>query len=443
MNNYRLFRICTTGPYFDLFFNFLKGYEELTFEETLQKCREYGFLYPGGLKKSLENLGADVMETIVDAEPLQKKWLSENGFPNESVFEKNDVFFQQLKSFKPDIVYFQTFFALAPEVRRRIKEECPNVRLVVGHRGFPIEDCTGYEDVDAVFLGYPRFHDRWHSVGVKTFFHLHGFDADMLPAIERHAKELVPIDFTFIGSTGWGFGPHDGRYYDLRKVMEATNLTVFGNEPVRNRTIVDQAFPSVRARVRNSVIECLTFFPHFGLQTIGDAAQKLDIPVLKRAVEAAVSQKKFGRDSAPPKVTEKDYWFHREKPIVELYPTRTFPPRFGLDYFALLAASKLTWNRHLEMDGAGANMRLFEACGVGTCQLVDAREEVLAAYDAELEIATYKSIDECIEKAKWLLDNTSEREKIGRAGQQRTLRDHTVQKRAGDLHEHLLSLLRA
>ena len=93
------------------------------------------------------------------------------------------------------------------------------------------------------------------------------------------------------------------------------------------------------------------------------------------------------------------------------------------------------------MEGAGANMRLFEACGVGTCQLVDARDEVLDAYDADAEIVTYRSIDECIEKARWLLAHPTDCARIGAAGQARTLRDHTVRERAARLDHDLVSLL--
>ncbi len=440
-DGYRLFRVCTTGPYVDLFFRFANGLGDLPFEPSLQKCRENGFLYPGSLKQQLERQGAEVMEALVDVEPLQRKWLSENGFDPDEPFDKNDTFLRQIKSFKPDIVFFQTFFALAPEVRWRIKEECPTVRLVCGHRGFPIDDCTGYEDVDAVFLGYPRFHDRWHAVGVKTFFHLHCFDEGLLPAIEERTRKMEPVPFSFLGTTGWGFGPHDGRYYDLRRVLDATDLVVFGNEPDTKPSIADRMPVGTRQRVRHLAIETLHHLPELGLHAVHKIGQ-CTTPVLTRAAEAAMRRKKFGPEPTPVALKQEDFWYLKERPIRDLYPDRIRPPRFGLDYFALLAASRITWNRHLEMDGAGANMRLFEACGAGTCQLVDYRDEVVDAYREGEEVVIYRSIDECIEKAKWLLENETERQRIAVAGQRRTLADHTVARRVEELDRHLRQLLK-
>jgi len=425
-SDYRLFRVCSTGPYVESFRAFLRRERERSYDETMQRCREAGFLYPGSLAARLEAHGVEVMEAIVDAPPLQRKWLAEHGAVRRLPVDVNGVFLRQLRAFKPDVVYFQTFFAVPPEVRRTIRDACPSVRLVVGHRGFPLRDCADYGDVDAAFLGYPRFHERWHAAGVRTFFQPHCFDEAMLPAIRQRAREIDQIDFSFVGTTGWGYGPHGGRYYDLRRVLEATNLTVCGNEPTASHSL-DVAAPSgARAHARRLVM-ALRRIVH---RVRGTAR----VRALRRAACAAVPRQPPGRG------TRRD-WYDGEKPLAELFPERVRPPRFGVDYCAMLAASRITWNRHLEMEGAGANMRLFEACGVGTCQLVDARDEVLDAYEADAEIVTYRSIDECIQKARWLLEHPGDCARIGEAGQARTLRDHTVEQRAARLHHDLTSLL--
>jgi hypothetical protein len=368
--------------------------------------------------------------------------MRENNY-NDDVFDRNAVFLRQLKTFKPDIVYFQTFLALAPEVRKRIKAECPSVRVVCGHRGFPIDDCTGYEDVDAAFLGYPRLHAPWHKVGVKTFFHLHCFDEGLLPAIQKRAAELEPDDLTFIGTTGWGFAPHDGRYYDLRKVLDATNLVIYGNEPESVPAPIAVLMQSARPQIRRALIESARFLPDVALRAIHTGGRMLDAGTIMRGAEAALRRKRYGPElPLPAREQQQDFWYHHEKPIRDLYPDRIHPSLFGIEYFARLAASKVTWNRHLEMDGAGANMRLFEACGAGTCQLVDLRDEVAEAYEPDSEIAVYRSIEECIEKARWLLDHPNERKAIAAAGQARTLRDHSVAKRAAVMHAHFVELLR-
>jgi hypothetical protein len=438
--SYRLFCVKISATFVDKTSRFLEQHANLSFDETVARCRENGFMYPGSFAQELESLGAEVMETLVDTALLQNKWRQENNLPVHDLFDVNDTFFAQIKKFKPDVVYFQTFFALAPEVRKRIKQEYPSVRLVVGHRGFPLDDAAGYEDVDAVFLGYPKHHNVWHKVGVKTFNSLHSFDSTMLPAIAQKAQQIEPIDFSFIGHTGWGSGPHDGRYFELRKIMDDLPLTVYGHEPSKPCPVIDALSPSSRRLLRQSFIECFKYSPHLGLRILHKIGRILDIPVLVRAVDAVIRRKKFGPEPKLPKM--EDFWWYHVPPIGQLYPDRFHPSRFGIDYLALLAASKLTWNRHQDTPGAGANMRLFEAGGVGTCQLVDTREEVAACYEPGTEIVTYDSIEDCLKKARWLSNNPSEREKIAQAGKRRTMKDHTTQQRAVEIHYYLLDLLR-
>jgi spore maturation protein CgeB len=86
-----------------------------------------------------------------------------------------------------------------------------------------------------------------------------------------------------------------------------------------------------------------------------------------------------------------------------------------------------------------SNMRLFEATGVGTCLLTDRTEGLGELFEPGREVATYGDLDECVERIRRLLAHPDEREAIARAGQARTLRDHTLAHRA----RHLDALLRA
>ena len=93
------------------------------------------------------------------------------------------------------------------------------------------------------------------------------------------------------------------------------------------------------------------------------------------------------------------------------------------------------------MDGAGANMRLFKACWMGSCQMSAARPGVTAAYASDEEIVVYTSIDECIDKANYLLNNEAARRKIAMADQARTLRDHTTAQRVAEMHGQIVEML--
>lgn len=428
MSSFRLLRVCTTGPYGALFSAFVEALPpDMSFSSALQACRENGFLYPADFKRAFEAKGAEVMEIIVDLPILQRKWLAEAGDNPES-HDLADTFFRQISAFKPEIVHFQTLSALPAEVRVRIKVRCPGVKLVTGHRGFPIFNCAGYEDIDAMFLGHPRHHEHWHAVGVKTYHQDHAFDESLLPAIQQGLNARPAHSMTFIGTTGWGFGPHDGRYHDLLKLLRETDLEIWGNEPSRTPT-------TLRSRILRPTLAVLERMPTIGLKVLYKMGQH-GPNVFMRAANAG-----FYMKSQAASGVARETWYLKEKPIQELYPERMHPPVFGLDYLRLLANSRITWNRQLEMDGAGANMRIFEACGVGTCQMSDERPEVTAILKPDEEIVTYKTIGECIDKAKYLLTNDAVRARIAAAGQQRVLRDHTTAQRAAEMHDQFEALL--
>ena len=56
-------------------------------------------------------------------------------------------------------------------------------------------------------------------------------------------------------------------------------------------------------------------------------------------------------------------------------------------------------------------------------------------YEENKEVVTYKSLEECLEKVKWLLGNEIKRNRIALAGQKRTLKEHTFVQRAAQIHD--------
>lgn len=111
---------------------------------------------------------------------------------------------------------------------------------------------------------------------------------------------------------------------------------------------------------------------------------------------------------------------------------------WGLDMYKILSQSAITLNRHGEIAGNFAsNMRLFEATGMGTCLITDWKENLHTIFELDEEVVTYSSTDELIEKVNYLLENNDERMKIAKAGQKRTLKEHTYQIRMKELLEIL------
>jgi spore maturation protein CgeB len=115
---------------------------------------------------------------------------------------------------------------------------------------------------------------------------------------------------------------------------------------------------------------------------------------------------------------------------------------FGLEMFEKIAQSKIVFNKHINHVGkAAANIRLFEVTGAGSCLLTDHKDNLSDYFDIDNEIVTYKSKEELISKAKYLLLNENERKKIAKAGQDRTLKDHNYSARFDQFSNYLLSII--
>ena len=112
-------------------------------------------------------------------------------------------------------------------------------------------------------------------------------------------------------------------------------------------------------------------------------------------------------------------------------------PLWGLDMFQILRDSKITFNRHAELADLhfANNMRLYEATGVGSLLLTDHKKNLAEIFIPGKEILAYRDKNECLELAQYYLEHENEREAIARAGQQRTLRDHTYAQRMQELVE--------
>lgn len=117
---------------------------------------------------------------------------------------------------------------------------------------------------------------------------------------------------------------------------------------------------------------------------------------------------------------------------------------WGLDMYRTLAQSHITLNRHIDVSGNFANnMRLYEATGCGAMLLTDAKANLQDLFDVGNEVVAYNSPDEAVELIKYYTAHPDERDAIARAGQARTLRDHTYQTRMQELSGILAKYLRA
>jgi len=109
---------------------------------------------------------------------------------------------------------------------------------------------------------------------------------------------------------------------------------------------------------------------------------------------------------------------------------------WGADMYRILHDSRVTLNHHIDIAGPYANnLRLFEATGMGTMPITDWKINLHEMFEPGIEVVAYRTPQECVRLARYYSEHEDEREAIARAGQQRTLREHTYHHRMRELVE--------
>jgi spore maturation protein CgeB len=70
---------------------------------------------------------------------------------------------------------------------------------------------------------------------------------------------------------------------------------------------------------------------------------------------------------------------------------------------------------------------------MGALLVTDGKPNLHEMFEPGREVAAYNSPAECLELVRHFLDNEDERARMSRAGQERTLRDHTYATRMREL----------
>lgn len=117
-------------------------------------------------------------------------------------------------------------------------------------------------------------------------------------------------------------------------------------------------------------------------------------------------------------------------------------PVWGVEMYRTLAASAITLNGHGAIEVGGktvntlaSNSRLFEATGVGTFLLTDAKDDLHEAFAPGAEMETYATAEECLDKIRRYLGDASGRQAVAEAGRRRTWAEHTYVHRMASFAE--------
>lgn len=115
---------------------------------------------------------------------------------------------------------------------------------------------------------------------------------------------------------------------------------------------------------------------------------------------------------------------------------------WGLPMYEKLAASKIVVNRHISVaEDYANNMRLYESTGMGAMLITDEKKNIGELFKVGKEIVTYRDTDDLIKKVRYYLKHPTKRQAIAKAGQARTLSEHTYAMRMRQLSKILTKYL--
>lgn len=323
-------------------------------------------------------------------------------------------------------------------------------------------------------LGRRTYGDQWRSL-MSTFFGTADSYSYALGELGHEGHEIVancaPLQEAWEREHGRaGRGPFRLRREaivaaqaaDYRPdVVYVQNMRFFSTRLLRRlrglgATIVGQiASEPPEARTLQAYDLVLTSFPHFveRFRTLGVRSEYLrigfDPRVLARLEHEDAKREQHGavfvgalnrtQHSAGNALLERaaqrtpiDFWGYAGDswPATSPIRRRYHGQAWGIDMFRVLYESRVALNRHIgAAEEYANNMRLYEATGVGTLLLTDAKRNLAELFEPGREVVTYADDDELVAQIEHYLQHDEERRAIAVAGQQRTLREHTYRSR--------------
>ena len=398
MGNYRIVRIAGVhhAPPVAALYRSEPELAERPYAEQQRALFAQALTYADSFTVAMRAMGHDAHELVYDVAPLQHRWAREHGLRVDTDAWQAAILLKQIETLRPDVVYFQDVYSLPFDVRRDLKRRFGFIRVVAVYKGFPTH-LDQMDGTDALFVGTPLIAEQFRQAGHPAHLVYHAFDPAVLGKLGVDAAPAADpsLGLVFSGSSGYGYGGHRGRFWLLVEMCRRTDIRLW---------VADR-----------------------------EDGRRDGLDKLPSAVREALAAWEARHGDLGPLPTE---------PLRVLFPERCRPAVYGLEMFRRFRDARVLLNRHTDavIDHVG-NMRLFQATGVGTCLLTDNGINLPDLFAPDEEVVVYRSADECVDKARWLLENESRRAAIAAAGMRRTLRDHTVADRCARIDDILQKLL--
>jgi len=320
-----------------------------------------------------------------------------------------ELFIERIKAFSPDILfifsphYYGCFIVPIMEHVHSIK------KLVAWYGADQGEEDKTFSIYDLVLTNSKIFRVRLFELGIKSEILNHSFETSIFGKIlKKNSNSRRKNRFVFTGTLGLENPDHTERYNYLEKLSARVPIDLFSDD-IPYRKTKKHLLIETRHKVSKNLSEKLGSYTPATLKSWADKSNQPHFPsTTPNHVVSSLSKAVYGRD-----MLEKLFEY------------------------------AICFNNHNRATGDSAcNMRLFEATGMRCCLLTDFKSDIESLFETDREIVTYKSIDEAVSKAKFLIENPDTANEIATAGQKRTFRDHTTEKQAKQLSFFLNELLK-
>lgn len=369
-------KLVKTSPcssiYLSQFYAHRPGLANLSYNEQYSALMGDCFAAADFWKLNLESAGeCEVTEVVFNAKHLQEQWWREN-VRKPIPLSPLDILEEQLLHAEPD-VWFCHAYEIPPAFRARIRRRLPRLKLIVGEDGVAWHDPAHFAGCDIVLTCLKRTEDFYKSKGFDAYRMGSGFESRIA---QKVGKQEVKIPLCFVGGGWMGKQGHFSRLHFLDQLALKTDITLHLSGLTS----------------KTEMLKRLAYY-----------LKKGDLSSFRNVAGA------FG--------------------IRRRLSALAKAPIFGLEMYRCLAQSNIVLNYHIDAAGnEAANMRLYEATGMGACLLTDYKPNIDQIFKPDEEIVVFKSIAECLEKIKYLERHPEERNRIAAAGKKRTSRDYSLEK---------------
>lgn len=373
-------------------FEDIYSYED-SYEENKDKIRRKFLSYfSTGYVAAFKRAGIEADFMIVNSYSLMKSWANENSISCEDM-SLNDLLTEMVRQYNPDILWYCDSDY---ERLMKIKEKCHNIKLYIGWIGSAVPENKIYAEFDILFSCAQESVDYFIQNGLNAIQLHHAFPREAIE--EFMGSRAITSDIVFIGSTV------RSNQYHIEREKILLELSIFLNLNIYSPNYYIGVKDILKYVIKKTIWNINEVIPVFENLFINRSIPKLPVNLKLRK--------------------------------------NMKPPIFGLDMFRILNNAAIGLNIHADSSPRySSNMRMWEATGLGSCLLTEHKLNTADLFDIYNEIVVYENIEDCIEKARYLINHAKQREQIARNGQKRCAADHTYDHRVPIVLEHIKKAL--